>query len=354
MPKYPFSKPLPYIPSKDELIRVVVSRYKTVEAPSPTTDPGFIKLRRLEIVRIKTTSDYLIKIFRDVAMNMPFLDSLHPFYRDLINLLLDERRYRHSLAKVAHAPTAIKAIERDALFIVRTAGSRREILKARRMYIGRIIDLIEDLSPELEYLRESVRQLKRLPNINPELYTIVVAGMPNVGKSSLVRAVSTAKPEVADYPFTTKQIHVGHISLFGESLVQIVDTPGLLDKPLTELSKIELQAVLALRHLARVIVFLVDPTLHSGYELERQLRLLQDVRESFSNVPVVVAINKIDIASKEQIDEAEQRVKRLSVDLPVYKISCINAESARSFIMDVINRFIVPLYLEKIKVGKLV
>jgi len=352
MVKHPFGKPLPYIPSKDELIRIVVSRYKTVEAPSPTTDPGFIKLRRLEIMRVKKTSEYLIEIFRDIAMNMPFLDSLHPFYRDLVDLLLDARMYKHALAKIAHAPTAVRSIEKDALFIIRTAGSREEILKARRMYIGRIIDLLEDLAPELDYLREAVKQLKKLPNINPELYTIVVAGMPNVGKSSLVRAVSTAKPEVADYPFTTKQIHVGHIRLFGDSLVQIIDTPGLLDRPLSERNKIELQAILALRHLAKVIVFLVDPTLHAGYELERQLALLREVKENFKTIPIVVAINKVDLATPEEIERAEQEVRKIVPEAPIYKVSCTNEESARAMIMDVINRYIVPFYLEKIKEHK--
>ncbi len=352
--KSPFKKPLPYIPSKDELIRMVVTRYKTTEAPAPSTDPGFIKLRRLEITRVKETTQYLIEIFRDIAMNMPFLDSLHPFYRELIDLLLDERKYKHALAKIAHAPTAVRAIERDTLFMLRIAGSREEILKARKMYIGRIIDLIEDLSEELDYLREAVKQLKKLPCIDPELYTIVVAGMPNVGKSSLVRAVSTAKPEVAEYPFTTKQIHVGHIRLFGDSIVQIIDTPGLLDRPLSEMNKIELQAVLALRHLAKVIIFLVDPTMHAGYELDRQVSLLKEVKEAFPSVPLIVAISKIDLASPEEIELAERRIKETVGDVPIYRISNVEGDSARAMIMDVINRYIVPYYIEKVRERKIV
>ncbi len=349
MAKNPFNRPLPYVPSKDELIRIVVSRYKSVEVSSPTTDPGFIKLRRLEIARVKKTSEYLIEVFRDIAMNMPFLDSLHPFYRDLVDLLVDSKAYRHALAKIAHAPTAVRSIEKDVLFIIRTAGSRDEILKARKMYLGRIIDLIEDLAPELDYLREVVKQLKRLPNIDPELYTIVIAGMPNVGKSSLVRAVSTAKPEVADYPFTTKQIHVGHIKLFGDTLVQIIDTPGLLDRPLSERNKIELQAILALRHLAKVIVFLLDPTPHSGFELERQLNLLREIRENFSQIPLVVAINKVDIATSDEVKQAEQEVRKVVPEAPLYKISCTDVDKVRSMIVDIVNRYIVPFYLEKVR-----
>ncbi len=338
---------LPYIPSKDELIRIIVSKYKTTEAPAPSVDPGFIKLRRLEIRRVKETSRYLIDLVRDIVMNMPFVDKLHPFYRELLDLLIGLDKYRHALGKLAHLPTAIRAIERDVLFMIKIAGSREEIVKARRMYIGRIIDLIEDVAPELEYLRDAVRKMKKLPAINPDLYTIVIAGMPNVGKSSLVRAVSSAKPEVAEYPFTTKEIHVGHIRLYGDAIVQVIDTPGLLDRPLSEMNVIERQAVLALRHLAKVILFLIDPTLHSGYELERQIKLLGEIVQNFTNVPVIVVINKIDIASREEVERAREAALRYVKE--IYEISAIDEESARKMIMSVIDRYIVPMFIRAVR-----
>ncbi len=340
-------RPLPYIPSKDELIKIVISRYKTVEVPSPSKDPGFIKLRRLEIRRVKETCRYLIELSRDIAMNMPFVDKLHPFYRELLDLLVDLRMYKHSLGKIAHLPTAIRAIERDVLFLIRTAGSRDEILRARKIFIGRIIDLIEDISPELDYLRDVVRKVKKLPSINPELYTIVVAGMPNVGKSSLVRAVSSARPEVAEYPFTTKEIHVGHIRLYGDAIVQIIDTPGLLDRPISEMNKIERQAVLALKHLAKVIVFIIDPTYHSGYDIDRQIRLLEEIIENFKNIPIIVAINKVDIAKKDEIENVKKKLPEKISE--VYEISALDRDSAENMIMNIINRYIVPEFIEKIK-----
>jgi nucleolar GTP-binding protein len=105
-----------------------------------------------------------------------------------------------------------------------------------------------------------------LPNIDPDLFTMVIANAPNVGKSSLVSCPSTAKSKVAKYPFTTKQIHVGQIFVKGDR-VQVIDTPGLLDRPLDEMNKAELQTVLALRYLAKVVVFLVDPTHHRDFDL---------------------------------------------------------------------------------------
>ena len=143
------------------------------------------------ILKLKD-GDVVIELFKDIAFNMPFLNDLHPFYRELIDLLVDSNKYKHALAKIGHVHIAIKSITRDTLFILRTAGSREEILKARKMFLGRLFNLLDDLEPELEYLRDVVKKLKKLPRIRTDLHTFVVAGMPNVGKSSFVRCVSSA------------------------------------------------------------------------------------------------------------------------------------------------------------------
>ncbi len=339
---------LPYIPSKEELIKTVLARYKTVETSSPSILPGIEKLRRLEIKRVKETSRYLIRVFKDIAYNMPFLKELHPFYRELLELLIDINMYKHSLAKIGRASLAVKAISRDALIMIRTAGNRDEIVKARKMFIARICDLLNDLESELQFLKENIPKLKRLPNIDPNLYTIVVAGAPNVGKSSFVRCVSSAKPEIAEYPFTTKQLNVGHIVLYSDSKVQIIDTPGLLDRPLSERSKIELQAILALKHLAKVILFIIDPTMHSGYDLDQQINLLKEIMNNFQEIPIAVLVNKIDLASEDEIEKTLRLLGQFE-KFRIYKISAIDCRGTREVIHDIINTYIVPEYLRQIR-----
>ena len=133
--------------------------------------------------------------------------------------------------------------------------------------------------------------------MDPDLGTLVVAGFPNVGKSSLIRRISTAKPAVAPYPFTTKGILIGHVQV-ARRTYQVVDTPGLLDRPLEERNPIEVQAILALKHLGDAIVFLVDPTGHCGYPLERQEKLLAEVKREFGGVPLLEYESKGDLPSQ--------------------------------------------------------
>jgi nucleolar GTP-binding protein len=122
----------------------------------------------------------------------------------------------------------------------------------------------------------------------------VIAGAPNVGKSLLVTRISTAKPKVAVYPFTTQEISVG---TFQRRYIryQVIDTPGLLDRDLSERNPMELRAILALRHLADMVVFMLDPTETCGYSFVQQEHLLASIQNEFPGIPLVVVENKVDL-----------------------------------------------------------
>jgi nucleolar GTP-binding protein len=322
------------IPSARELLNTFMDRYKTAEARYKRR--GMEAMRNLEAVRIKKSSDYVSTRLRDIALSMPFLKDLHPFYRELLLLEIREEDYRRSLSKIFNASRAVKSIRRESLMMIKAAANRGDIIRARRAYLARMMDLINDLSRDMELLRLVAPRIKSMPSINASLPTIVVAGMPNTGKSSLVNCISTAKPEIADYPFTTKKIIVGHIKLFGDSAVQVLDTPGLLDRPLSERNNIELQAILAMRHLAHVIIMVMDPTPHSGNTIDNQLNLLNEVRTAFK-VPLVVAINKVDIAT-----EAEVKVIESTIHEPTYRVAAAKCLGTKELRDDLIEKYVLP------------
>lgn len=72
---------------------------------------------------------------------------------------------------------------------------------------------------------------------------MTLVGAPNVGKSSLVRLFSSGKPEVQNYPFTTKGINMGHI-LVDEKRFVFTDTPGVLPRPDGALGGVRLREAL--------------------------------------------------------------------------------------------------------------
>ncbi|MDO8660457.1 MAG: GTPase, partial [Candidatus Woesearchaeota archaeon] len=105
-------------------------------------------------------------------------------------------------------------------------------------------------------------------------------------------------PAIAPYPFTTQELMLSYYEYEGVKY-QVIDTPGLLDRPLTERKPAELHAILALTHLASLIIFLTDPTEICGYTLADQEKLFSTIKTEFKQ-PGIFVINKADIKEQPQ------------------------------------------------------
>jgi nucleolar GTP-binding protein len=249
--------------------------------------------RNLAVARVQIAGQTIESTLRRIVKGFPSLDRLPPFYRDLVDILVDRNHLKKHLGAVDWAANKAGEFAREyARRIGR--GPLGDLVKLRRQATGRLASVVDQVSSDLDALVAARIALRRLPAVDPEAPTIVVAGYPNVGKSALVRAVSTGTPKVADYPFTTQGVTVGHFER-DDLRYQILDTPGLLDRPMERRNRIEKQAIAALAHLAQVVLFLLDPTETCGYPLEEQLRLLESVRATFPGTPIVVMDNKADL-----------------------------------------------------------
>ncbi len=216
--------------------------------------------------------------------------SMPPFYLELADILVGVEELKMNLASVQWAGNKISDMARKYVGMMRDAEDAKIV---RKQAFGRISSIVNSIDGNLRFLNEARNKLRKLPEVG-EGPAIVVAGYPNVGKSSFVALVSSARPEIAPYPFTTKGLAVGHFEK-NRIRYQVIDTPGLLDRPLEERNEIELQAISALKHVGKVILYMIDPSETCGYTLEKQMHLLEEIKKEF-NIPMIVVANKIDLS----------------------------------------------------------
>ncbi|MGQ9721151.1 MAG: NOG1 family protein [Candidatus Jordarchaeum sp.] len=304
----PFSK-IKKIYSSDELLDIVFHRGSQLPLDVPRRVPPSIKAKKREVTRVKFISDNLVKYLIIMVKKFPNLDEIHPFYRELADVLVGVDRLKEILASLEGSARIIKKIANKKIRDIKFSENPKFAAKARIEAYARISSIIKKLEKRLNFLIEASKKLSRLPSIDTNEFTIVVAGYPNTGKSSFVRAVSSAKPEIAEYPFTTRNIVLGHFS-YNNVRCQIIDTPGILDRPMRERNRIELQAITAIRHVANVVVFIIDPSLSCGYPIERQLELLKEIKETFPSLPVINVINKVDLMSSEDLEEVKKKIDK--------------------------------------------
>ena len=282
---------IPQVPTAQELIDTAFGRASKV-APPKTAPRTQAKAR--ELARTGTVGKSVAARLNKVVKSFPSVDNLHPFYAELADILVGNDKLRKSLGAVQWARDQTRKLtERSMQDIRANVESTDRMGSIRRGAYGRVASVLKQVDKDLTFLNKARDKLGQVPQLDPEHPTVVIAGYPNVGKSSFIRRITHAEPEIAAYPFTTKGVVLGHLD-DRRGRVQFVDTPGLLDRPMEERNAIERQAILALRHVAHTIVFVLDPSETSGYTLAAQEHLMADVRSTFPYVPLLAVENKAD------------------------------------------------------------
>jgi len=299
---------LPTIPSSKELIdKAFREGSKTAKIHRSTRAPHDKRMRKSEEQRVEIVGRELEIELRTILKRFPQYEDLSEFHRKLLDIKVDRDRYKHALGAVHWCAKSIAQLRRETM---RDMKGRRDA-SGSMAFLGRAASMVKRISKELDELARIKAILKEFPTVE-DIPTAVVSGYPNVGKSTFMRNITGSDVKVASYPFTTQSILIGH-TMLGHFKHQVIDSPGLLDRPMDERNEIEMQAVLAIKELADVVIYIIDAT----QDADAQLSLLEEIREKF-DARIVVIVNKIDAVEKDIVDRV---VGRLSG----YKVYCITA-----------------------------
>lgn len=304
----PFAN-IPTIMTAEEIIEFAHNRSTKISMKSSLRMKKIERSRIREVARLQEFTKQVKTKLSEAVEQFPSVERLHPFYVELSEILVGNDKLKQSLGAVYNCIPPIDDITDKHLQAIKLADDFRQMKKSRSAAKGRISSIVRATAENLDFIINAKNILSKLPGIAPNSPTIVCAGFPNVGKSTLVKAVSTAEPEIAYYPFTTKSVIIGHLKVDNHS-VQIVDTPGILDRPMAKRNEIEREAIAALKYLANVIIFMIDPSEACGWTFDQQLNLLNEVQKMFPINPILIVLNKIDITPAEKLEEVRKRLPK--------------------------------------------
>ncbi|NBV71608.1 MAG: GTPase ObgE [Burkholderiaceae bacterium] len=162
------------------------------------------------------------------------------------------------------------------------------------------------------------------------LADVGLLGMPNAGKSTLITAVSNARPKIADYPFTTLHPNLGVVRVGSERSFVIADIPGLIEGAaegagLGHRFLRHLQRTGVLLHLVDVAPF--DENVDIVADAKAIVNELRKYDEALYQKPRWLVLNKVDMLQPEERQKViKDFLKRFKWDGPVFEISALNGE----------------------------
>lgn len=170
------------------------------------------------------------------------------------------------------------------------------------------------------------------------LADVGLLGMPNAGKSTLIRAISEARPKVADYPFTTLQPHLGVVRVDVAQSFVVADIPGLIEGAAQGAGL----GIQFLKHLSRtqLLLHVLDIAPIDGSDPIQTAKAiwgeLEQYSEDLAKKPRWLVLNKIDlILADEHQAYCEEILKQLSWDGPYYLISAETGMGTKSLVTDI-------------------
>ncbi|KAM1952682.1 hypothetical protein ACFX15_007131 [Malus domestica] len=306
MVRYNFKK-MTVVPNGKDFIDIILSR---TQRQTPTVvHKGYAisRLRQFYMRKVKYTQQNFHEKLSTIIDEFPRLDDIHPFYGDLLHVLYNKDHFKLALGQINAARTLIGKISKDYVKLLKYGNSlyRSKCLKVAAL--GRMCTVIKRIGPSLAYLEQIRQHMARLPSIDPNTRTVLICGYPNVGKSSFINKITRADVDVQPYAFTTKSLFVGHTD-YKYLRYQVIDTPGILDRPFEDRNIIEMCSITALAHLRAAVLFFLDISGSCGYNIAQQASLFHSIKSLFMNKPLIIVCNKTDLQPLEGISEEDKKL----------------------------------------------
>ncbi|RVE48745.1 hypothetical protein evm_006519 [Chilo suppressalis] len=274
MSLYNFKK-IAVVPTAKDFIDIILSK---TQRKTPTVVHKHYKISRIRafyIRKVKFTQQNFHDRLSRIIQEFPKLDDVHPFYADLMNVLYDKDHYKLGLGQLNTARHLIDTVAKDYVRLLKYGDSLYRCKQLKRAALGRMATIMKRQAANLTYLEQVRQHLARLPSIDPYTRTIIICGFPNVGKSSFINKITRADVEVQPYAFTTKSLYVGH----------------------------------------------------TDYKYLRwQISLFESIKPLFTNKPLMVVFNKMDVVTPEQLSD-DKRVAVEELMEACAKGNLVNADS---------------------------
>ncbi|CAB4308676.1 unnamed protein product [Prunus armeniaca] len=255
MVQYNFKK-MTVVPSGKDFIDIILSR---TQRQTPTVvHKGYAisRLRQFYMRKVKYTQQNFHEKLSTIIDEFPRLDDIHPFYGDLLHVLYNKDHYKLALGQINTARNLIGKISKDYVKLLKYGDSLYRCKCLKVAALGRMCTVIKRIGPSLAYLEQIRQHMARLPSIDPNTRTVLICGYPNVGKSSFINKITRADVDV--------QPMLYH---------QVIDTPGILDRPFEDRNIIEMCSITALAHLRAAVLFFLDISGSCGYSIAQQAAL---------------------------------------------------------------------------------
>lgn len=282
------------------------------------------KRKDLEMQKVRHINKQAFNQLQKIQTRMPKAQKIPVIYQELLNTSdTSLKEYEQALKTIRDIQDGIDVLCSKYVSKLQYARGHDTLKYQFKKFMGKFNSHYTKNQEAFNTLKIASEFLNKLPTFK-DMFTIGIAGFPNVGKSTLMQKITGSKVEIQNYPFTTKGLMFGYFYQGEEPLLQLIDTPGLLGRKKS--NAIEQRAQIIIQQFANQLVFVIDVTESCGYELDLQLKLFKDTTKVEKDI--VIYFSKTDLFEQDEEEEFE----RIQKQFKKYK-SFTNHEELKTYLL---------------------
>lgn len=265
-------------------------------------DNNLNKRKDLELEKIRYLNQNLNRRLKKIITSFPKMKNLDEIYIKLINTNeFTVNDISDALSRILWILNQVDDYTQNFQFKIKKAHTQKTIGFLMGKYLGKVNSLFRKNKNFFRLLEDSRKYILKLPKFE-DLYTVSIAGFPNVGKSTMMKNITGSNVEIQNYPFTTKGLMFGYIYNNDAKSIQLIDTPGLLNRD-KKTNGIETRAKIVIDEYCSLIIFVLDITESCGYDIQAQMKLL---KQTAKNKKTVIYFSKTDLYNEEDDANAQE------------------------------------------------
>jgi len=289
---------IPMVADPEDILRGAINRARK-QTPAPRIQNAAEREKSRAAKQIQTLHLGLIGPLKKYMEGFPRLSRVHDFEQAMVVLTLGDTRYDRALDEVASLRKRVNEICKSYANRIKNVRKKQDVIDVMDEAFTTIERVFSRDMEAITKLKYNAIQLRKLPQVDLTEGTIALVGAPNVGKSSLVRHLSSGEPEVNAYPFTTRDIKMGHF--FAEGCRhQLTDTPGLLLRDPALRNNMENLTMATLSFLPTSVLFVMDLTGQCGTNVSQQLGIRRELLDEFPHKEWIDVFTKADLVFTEE------------------------------------------------------
>ena len=283
------------------------------------------KRKDLEMQKIRYINKQAFNTLQKIQQKLPKPQKLSSIYQELLNTSESSlKEYEQALYTIRDIQDGIDVLCSKYVQKVQYAKGHDTLKFQFKKFLGKFNSHFTKQEKAFKTLSIVSIFLTKLPTFK-EMFTVAIAGFPNVGKSTLMKNITKSDVEIQNYPFTTKGLMFGYLYQSDEPILQFIDTPGLLGRKKS--NAIEQRAQIIIQQYANQLIFVVDITESCGYELDLQLKLLKDTTKIEKDI--IIYFSKTDLFEEDEQEE----FARIEKQLKKYK-QFVDFEKLKTYLLE--------------------